>query len=189
MQVALKYLKDTEVNIDNVLIMIEDFNIRDSSWDPNFPHHFIHRDTLIDISDSFNLELSKPTNHIPTRYSNNQHNSNSVINLIFLRPESSELNSHSIYPDWRLIPDHAPLTVNIVIFEEYIQIKKCTIVKNSKEEDNFVNKLIKTIKRLNMENFQNKEVLEHIVQNFAECIERIWYKYSKIVNVTKHSKT
>ena len=27
---ALKYLKDTEVNIDNVLIMTGDFNIRDS---------------------------------------------------------------------------------------------------------------------------------------------------------------
>ena len=27
---ALKYLKDTEVNINNVLVMIEDFNIRDS---------------------------------------------------------------------------------------------------------------------------------------------------------------
>ena len=30
---ALKYLKDTEVNINNVLVMIEDFNIRDSLWD------------------------------------------------------------------------------------------------------------------------------------------------------------
>ena len=31
---ALKYLKDTEVNIDNVLIMTGDFNTRDSLWDP-----------------------------------------------------------------------------------------------------------------------------------------------------------
>ena len=27
---ALKYLKDTEVNINNILIMTENFNIRDS---------------------------------------------------------------------------------------------------------------------------------------------------------------
>ena len=27
---ALKYLKDTEVNIDNVIVMTGDFNIRDS---------------------------------------------------------------------------------------------------------------------------------------------------------------
>ena len=36
---ALKYLKDTEVNIDNVLVMTGDFNIRDSLWDTDFPHH------------------------------------------------------------------------------------------------------------------------------------------------------
>ena len=31
---ALKYLKNTEVNITNLLIMTGDFNIRDSIWDP-----------------------------------------------------------------------------------------------------------------------------------------------------------
>ena len=30
-QTALKYLKDIEVNSNNVLIMIEEFNIRDSN--------------------------------------------------------------------------------------------------------------------------------------------------------------
>jgi len=70
-QAALKYLKDTEVNIDNVLIMTGDFNIRDSSWNSNFPHYSVYRDTLIDITDSFNLELSKPTNCVPTRYLDN----------------------------------------------------------------------------------------------------------------------
>ena len=34
-QLALKYLKDTEVNINNILIMTEDFNIRDCLWDPS----------------------------------------------------------------------------------------------------------------------------------------------------------
>ena len=29
-QTALKYLKDTEANINNILVMIRDFNIRDS---------------------------------------------------------------------------------------------------------------------------------------------------------------
>ena len=31
LQSALKYLKDIEVNINNILIMTGDFNIRDSS--------------------------------------------------------------------------------------------------------------------------------------------------------------
>jgi len=34
---ALKYLKDTEMNINNLLIMTGDFNIRDSLWDLFFP--------------------------------------------------------------------------------------------------------------------------------------------------------
>ena len=100
------------------------------------------------------LKLSKSTNYVHTKYSNNQYNSNLVINLMFLRLESLKLDSHSIYLDWKLILDYALLTVNITIFEEHIQTKKCTIVKNSKEEDNFINNLIKTIKRLNMENIQ-----------------------------------
>ena len=43
-------------------------------------------------------------------------------------------------------------------------------------------------KRFNTENILNKEDLEHTMQTFTNCTERIWYKYSKIVNITKHSK-
>jgi len=66
---ALKYLKDTEVYIDNILIMTGDFNIRDSLWDISFPHHSSISDNLLIIADSFNLALSIPTNPCPTRYS------------------------------------------------------------------------------------------------------------------------
>jgi len=54
---ALKYLKNTEVNISNILIMTGDFNIRNSFWDPNFLYHFSHKDSLFEIADSFGLEL------------------------------------------------------------------------------------------------------------------------------------
>jgi len=83
-QTALMYFKDTEANINNVLVMTGDFNIRDKSWDTLFPHHFSHCNILTDIADSFNLCISKYTNQVPTRYLNNQNNSNLVINLIFL---------------------------------------------------------------------------------------------------------
>jgi len=57
-QSALKYLKDTEVNIHNVLIITGDFNIRDSDWDPSYPFYSFYNDSLLDVVDSFNLKLS-----------------------------------------------------------------------------------------------------------------------------------
>ena len=97
---AWKYLKDTEVNINNLLIMTRDFNIRDCFWDPSFPYHSSISDDLFIIADLFNLELSMPTNHVPTRYLDMIEESNLVIDLIFLCNRSSKLNSHIIYPGW-----------------------------------------------------------------------------------------
>jgi len=108
---ALKYLKDTEVNINNLLIMTGDFNIRDSLWDPSFPHHLSISDDLLIIADLFNLNLSISTNSYPTRYSDTEGKANLVIDLMFLCNRSNELNSHSIHPDWHLTSDCASLTI------------------------------------------------------------------------------
>ena len=89
---ALKYLKNTEVNIDNIVLMTGDFNIRDSLWDLSFPFHSSLSDDLIIIAHSFNLALSTPTNLCPTRYSDTAGESNSMIDLIFLQYGSLELD-------------------------------------------------------------------------------------------------
>jgi len=91
------YLKDTEVNIDNILIMTRDFDIRDIFWDLSYLHHSSHKDTLFEIADSFHVELSKPTEFFPTRYSDNTQDSNLVLDLMFLHPNSMEHNNHSIH--------------------------------------------------------------------------------------------
>jgi len=83
-QTALKYLKDTKANINNVLAITRNFNIRDCSWNPSFLHYSAYSDLLIDITDSMNLYIFKSTNQVPTRYLDNQEDSNSMINLMFL---------------------------------------------------------------------------------------------------------
>ena len=97
---TLKYLKDSEANIPNLLIITGDFNIQDSIWDPSFPHYPSISDDLIIIAGSFNLDSSIPTNQVPTKYSDMVGESNSVINLMFLQSGSTELNNHLIYPNW-----------------------------------------------------------------------------------------
>jgi len=89
---ALKYLKDTEVNIENVLLMTCDFNIRNSLWDSAFPFYSSVSHDLIIIADSFNLSLSTPTNPCPTRYSDMAGESDSVINLVVATTRHSRSN-------------------------------------------------------------------------------------------------
>ena len=96
---VLKYLKNSEANIQNLLIMTGDFNIWDSIWDPSFPHHSSISDNLIIIADLFNLDLSIPTNQVATRYSDTVSESNLVIDLMFLWSGSTKLNNHLIHPD------------------------------------------------------------------------------------------
>jgi len=96
-QSALKYLKNTKVNILNLLVMTGDLNIRDNLWDPLYPHHSSLSDDLFIIADCFNLSLSISTNWIPTRYYDNIQEANSVINLMFLQFGSSKMNNHLIH--------------------------------------------------------------------------------------------
>ena len=130
---ALKYLKDAEVNILNLFIMTGVFNIRDNIWDPSFPHHSAFSNDLMIVVDSFNLELSFSTHHVPTRYLDSDSRSNSVINLMFLQSGLMELNNYSIHLDLCLFLNYASLSVSIAI--------------KNKNIDSFKSPLQKTVKR------------------------------------------
>jgi len=169
--------------------MTGDFNIRDSLWDPTFPHHSTISDDLLIIADSFDLSLLTPTNQFPTRYIDNPSNSNSVLDLIFLQSGLDELDNHIIHLDWCLTSNHTPLTITILTIEENINSVKRSIVKGSKEEKSFIKEVIASFRSLNMSNMSDIPSLEKIVGNFADIVAESWEKYAKNVNVTKHSKS
>jgi len=64
--------------------MAGNFNIRNSNWDLSYTFHLIHTGSLLEIVDSFNLNLSHSIQQVPTCYSNNVNDANSVINFFFL---------------------------------------------------------------------------------------------------------
>ena len=185
---ALKYLKDTEVNINNLLIMTGDFNIRDQLWDSSFPHHSSISNDLFILADLFNLDLSLPTNPIFTRYSDTIGELDSVIDLIFLCSGSSKLNNHVIHPDWQLTSNHATLTVSIFIEEEFVQTAKLLLPKKSDEKEVFVKEVSSIIKSLDTSNLSNQEFLKQVVNLLAARIKHAWNANSRKVNIMKHSK-
>jgi len=93
-----------------------------------------------------------------------------------------------ICPECRLPSDYTPLTVDTTIIKKHIQTKKHIVIKNSEEEKNFLAKLIESIKGLSIEHISNKKNLEEIIQEFTNDTEKIWFRYLKIVNITKHLK-
>jgi len=140
------------VNINNLLIMTGNFNIKDQLWDSSFPHHSSISNDFFILANSFNLDLSLSTNPVPTRYSDTIGESDSVIDLMFLHSESNELNNHAIHPDWQLTSDHAPLTVTISIEEEFVQTAKLLLPKKSDKEEAFIKEVSSIIKFLDTSN-------------------------------------
>jgi len=186
---ALKYLKDTEVNFCNLLIMTGDFNIRNSLWDFSFPYHSSISDNLIILADSFDLSLSVPTNQIPTRYIDNINDSNLTIDLIFIQYDSPALNNHFIHPEWHLSSDHTPLTITISISEEIIIIHKNSIKKDSNKEAQFLEDTTNIIKNLNVSNLSDIHMLENIINNLTHKVDKVWNRNMKLTNIMRHSKS
>jgi len=79
--------------------------------------------------------------------------------------------------------------VTIPIIEEHIETTKHTIAKNSKEEDKFIKEIMASFSKMDALTVLNIDELEEIVLKFANIVERAWFKFSKPVRITKHSKS
>ena len=108
---------------------------------------------------------------------------------MFLQYSSTELDNHLIHPDWHLTSDYAPLLVTISITEENINSQKRTIIKDSEEKESFVKEVIAFFKNINTSNLLDIPHLKKIVNDFANIIDNAWEKNSKIVNITRYSKS
>ena len=98
---------------------------------------------------------------------------------MFLRPNFSELDNHSIFPDLWYPSDYTPLVVDIQILEEFVPDIRHTIIKDSEEEKKFTSDVIKNFKKINTLYLSSKELLEIIVQELATTQEQLWNKHSK----------
>ena len=125
------------------------------------------------IAESFDLALSSPTNPGPTRFSDTAGESNSIIDLMFLQHGSNELDNHSILPEWRLSSDHAPLIIDIPIFEEFIQTSKLAISLNSKQETEFIKDVISNFSKLDTSNIVDIDILDQIVNQLSVTAEQM----------------
>ena len=115
------------------------------------------------IADSFDLELLSSTNPGPTRFSDTEGESNSVIDLMFLQSRSKELDSHSILSESRLLSDHAPLSINIPISGKVILSSKLVIYPGSNQEKAFIKDIISNFTLLDTSNIINIKELDNIV--------------------------
>ena len=140
------------------------------------------------IADSFDLALSSPINSGPTRFSDTVGESDSVINLMFLRCRSSKLDRHSIHPDSRLFSDHAPLTVDIPICDEIIQSTKLIITPGSDQEKEFFKDIFASFTLLDTSNINSVENFNSIVNQLGSIINQAWTKHAKRSKLSKHSK-
>jgi len=91
---------------------------------------------------------------------------------MFLRSDSSELDSHHIHPESQLLSDHAPLSVEIPIIEEVVQSSKFMILPKSDQEKVFINEVISNFKTLSTNNINDSDKLDNVVHRLGLIINQ-----------------
>ena len=184
---AVDFLSREALNIPNLLYMGGDFNIRDTEWDPSVSLHPAAGQSLRDLADSYSLVCSLPALSVPTHYSDISSHANSVIDLIFLGINCTQV-THYIEPNLRQPSDHAPLIVNLPIASENIQVHRKVLKQDSEEEAAFLFSMSEGLSQLNfsaLDSVTGLDMLSEVISGlFANC----WTTYAKRITVTFCSK-
>ena len=101
---------------------------------------------------------------------------------MFLHTSTEEFNNYIILLDLQELSNYVPLSVCIIIKEKFIQDIKLAIIKNSEE---LINISINRISSIDITNIHDYNKLKDITQKFTSITEKLWYKYFKLVNITK----
>jgi len=187
-QTALQVLRDNVRNLGRIIAMADDFNIRDSDWDPSYHHYSNQIEDLLFIADSLDLKLSQLTNPGPTRFVDNHCEFNLVLDLVFLAPDDPWFGQHTLAPELRKPLDHVPLIICMGIRKENIVSIVQSIKKNSEEEHDFIAKLKANFKLLNMQSITDGQALQSSVDQLSLAHERTWTKHSKPKHITRYLK-
>ena len=161
-QTILKYLKNTEVN---VLIITVSFNIRDSNWNPLYPHYSTYANVFQEAADSLNLDLSIPINPVSAWYADSSQDSNLVLDLMFLQEDMKEFNNYHILSDLWNSSNHTSLLISIIIKEEFIQERKQSIVRNIEKKRKFIDELRNKISNVDITNILNLSTLLNVLKH------------------------
>ena len=79
--------------------------------------------------------------------------------------------------------------VTIPIMEENINLTRFSIAKNSKKKTSFIKDVSSLIRNLDVSNLSDIDRLENVVNSLTLNIEHVWEKNSKLINISRHSKS
>jgi len=140
------------------------------------------------ITDSLDLELATPINPGPTRFTDNEYNSNFILDLVFMNPNNTGFNKHTLNPDICLPSDHVPFIIDVGIKEENIDFTFQAIKKDSEEEEAFIRNIIKGVRSIDTSNLKSPEDIQRCVTIISTTFKVAWSTYSTTKRITKHFK-
>jgi len=107
---------------------------------------------------------------------------------MFMNPNNSGFNKHTLNPDICLPSDHVPLIIEVGIKEENIDYTFQAIKKDSEEEEAFIRDIIKGIRNIDTSDLKNQADIQRCVTVLSTTFKDTWSIHSITKRITKHSK-